>query len=52
VADSDLSLLSDDEKVALVALLKRTMDDDCYPPPSLRHYAPPQHTAALRWARR
>jgi hypothetical protein len=31
MADDDLSLLSDDEKVALLALLKRTIKDDRYP---------------------
>ena len=31
MADAGLSRLSDDEKTALVALLKRTIDDDRYP---------------------
>jgi hypothetical protein len=31
MADDDLSRLTDDEKVALVALLKRTIADDRYP---------------------
>jgi hypothetical protein len=31
MAADDLSLLTDDEKVALIALLKRTIDDDRYP---------------------
>jgi hypothetical protein len=31
MADDDLSRLTDDEKVALVALLKRTIDEDRYP---------------------
>ena len=31
MADDDLSRLSDDEKTALVALLKRTIDADRYP---------------------
>jgi hypothetical protein len=31
LTDGDLSLLSDDEKMALTALLKRTTDDDRYP---------------------
>jgi hypothetical protein len=31
MADDDLSRLADDEKVALRALLRRTIDDDRYP---------------------
>ena len=31
MADDDLSQLTDDEKVALTALLKRTIADDRYP---------------------
>ena len=31
MADDDLSRLTDDEKTALVALLKRTIDEDRYP---------------------
>jgi hypothetical protein len=31
MADDDLSRLTDDEKVALIALLKRTINDDRYP---------------------
>ena len=31
MADGDLSQLTDDEKTALTALLKRTIDDDRYP---------------------
>jgi hypothetical protein len=31
MADDGLSLLTDDEKVALVALRKRTIDADRYP---------------------
>jgi hypothetical protein len=31
MADSDLSQLTDDEKTALTALLKRTIADDRYP---------------------
>ena len=76
MADDDLSQLTDDEKVGLTALLKRTIADDRYPlsprisqlrgilaklegtksapapPPPLRHYAPPQHTATRRRAQR
>jgi len=76
MADDGLSRLTDDEKTALTALLKRTIDDDRYPlsprisqlrgilaklegtksapapPPPLRHYAPPQHTATRRRAQR
>jgi hypothetical protein len=31
MADGDLSQLTDDEKTALTALLRRTIDDDRYP---------------------
>ena len=72
MADDGLSQLTDDEKAALTALLKRTIDADRYPLsprvrmlrgilaklegpkpvpaplPPLRHYAPPQGTAAQR----
>ena len=76
MANEYLLTLADDEKSALTALLKRTIDADRYPlsprigqlrgilaklegtksapapPPPLRHYAPPQHTATRRRAQR
>jgi hypothetical protein len=50
MADDGLSRLTDDEKTALLALLKRAINDDRYPL-SLRIGIPPEQFCRLRHPR-